>query len=168
MRDGTGYTRISFTAGGETFGRRWVPERLLADFVPVAVATESPKSGTTAIEICAAGLAVRVVPGVDLAFLADVLGVVKTATDDDRDCDTQLQVYADAACREGLQVRAAYVDDLGAGVRRKVDVSKPSLERAEGEVVSLVDCLKAPEFRPCPGPACPGCDVRQLCRFAKS
>lgn len=91
----------------------------------------------------------------------------KTAADADRDYETQLQIYADAGRREGLQVKSAYVHDLKAGDRARVDVSSASLEKAEAQVISLVDRLKARDFRPNPGTACRGCDVRTLCRFAE-
>ena len=39
----------------------------------------------------------------------------KTTADEHRDYERQLQMYADAGLREGLNVRAAYVHDLNAG-----------------------------------------------------
>lgn len=90
----------------------------------------------------------------------------KTAADEHREYERQLQMYADAGLREGLDVRAAYVHDLNAGERLEVDVSSPKLEEAEAEVISLVDRLREREFEPRPGPACGGCDVRPMCRYA--
>ena len=98
----------------------------------------------------------------------DSLAIVdyKTATDDLLDYDWQLQVYADAGRREGLDVRAAYVHDLKEAQRRSVDVGAGALERAEAEVVSLVDRLKARRFEASPGRPCSGCDVKALCKHA--
>ena len=90
----------------------------------------------------------------------------KTATDEHREYDRQLQMYADAGRREGLNVRAAYVHDLNVGERLEVDVSTSMLGEVEAEVISLVDRLRAREFEPRPGPACRGCDVRPMCRYA--
>ncbi|MGH9063007.1 MAG: PD-(D/E)XK nuclease family protein [Acidimicrobiales bacterium] len=93
----------------------------------------------------------------------------KTAVDaeDDRAHDLQLQVYTDAGRREGLEVRAAYVHDLTAGDRDPVDVSGPAIGLAETTVVSLVDRLRARDFRALPGARkCSRCDVRALCRWA--
>jgi ATP-dependent DNA helicase UvrD/PcrA len=66
-----------------------------------------------------------------------------------------------------LNVRAAYLHDLKAGERSQVDVSKQCLEKAEAEVIALVDRLKARQFEPRPGPACRTCDVRAIRRFAE-
>ena len=90
----------------------------------------------------------------------------KTAADEHREYERQLQMYADAGLREGLNVRAAYVHDLNAGARLEVDVSPAKLGEAEAEVISLVDRLREREFEPRPGPACGGCDVRPMCRYA--
>ena len=53
----------------------------------------------------------------------------KTSTSADNDHGLQLQVYADAGRREGLDVRGAYVHDLKAGARKTVDVSDDALHR---------------------------------------
>jgi DNA helicase-2/ATP-dependent DNA helicase PcrA len=91
----------------------------------------------------------------------------KTAADPYAEHDSQLQIYADAGRREGLNVRAAYLHDLNVGERRQVDISTQSVERAEAAVVDLVDRLKARQFEPHPGPACRSCDVRAICRFGE-
>ncbi len=88
----------------------------------------------------------------------------KTATDDTIDYAWQLQIYADAGRREGLDVRAAYVHDLKTARRHEVDIGNEALHRAETEVVSLVDGLKARQFDPSPGPPCRSCDVKALCK----
>jgi DNA helicase-2/ATP-dependent DNA helicase PcrA len=119
-------------------------------------------------------------PNVTLSGRADVildeedgsissLAVVdyKTAADPHAEYDFQLQIYADAGRREGLNVRAAYLHDLHDGERQQIDIGENSLKNAEAEVGNLVNCLKAREFEPRPGPACRACDVRQMCQFAK-
>jgi DNA helicase-2/ATP-dependent DNA helicase PcrA len=91
----------------------------------------------------------------------------KTAVDDSReaDYDWQLQVYADAGRREGLDVRAAYVHELKSGQRRPVDIGTAALKGAETKVISLVDRLKARQFDPSPGRVCRECDVKPLCKY---
>ena len=91
----------------------------------------------------------------------------KTSADEHQAHDRQLQLYADAGRREGLDVRAAYVHDLNAGERIEVDVSATKLGEAEAEVLSLVDGIRRREFEPRPGQGCRGCDVRPMCRFAE-
>lgn len=93
----------------------------------------------------------------------------KTAVDDahEADYDWQLQVYADAGRREGLDVRAAYVHELKSGQRRPVDIGTAALQGAETKVVSLVERLKARQFDPSPGHVCRECDVKALCRHGR-
>lgn len=119
-------------------------------------------------------------PGAVIAGRADVildkeggqvgsLAIVdyKTATDGEGEHDLQLQVYADAARREGLAVRGAYVHDLTAGDRDPVDVSTTAIGSAEATVVSLVERLRDRDFPASPSRAtCSRCDVRPLCRWA--
>ena len=76
----------------------------------------------------------------------------------------QLQVYADAGRREGLDVRAAYVHELNSGQRRPVDIGTAALQGAETKVISLVERLKARQFAPSPGRVCRECDVKALCK----
>ncbi len=91
----------------------------------------------------------------------------KTATDDDRQYDLQLQVYTDAGRREGLDVRAAYVHDLTDAKRTPVDVTPTSVSQAESRVVQLVDRLKGKDFTAQPAQKkCAACDVRLMCRSA--
>jgi DNA helicase-2/ATP-dependent DNA helicase PcrA len=90
----------------------------------------------------------------------------KTTADEDRAYEHQLQIYADAGRREGLDVRAAYVHDLKRGERIAVDVSRGAIAMTESEAVSLIERLKARSFEPNPGKACRGCDVKAICRFA--
>ncbi len=55
----------------------------------------------------------------------------KTSTRAGTDHDLQLQTYADAGRREGLDVRRAYVHDLAAGTRTPVDVGEEVVNGAE-------------------------------------
>lgn len=91
----------------------------------------------------------------------------KTAADPQAEYDFQLQIYADAGRREGLNVRGAYLHDLHDGERKPIDIADASLNKAEKEVGRLVDCVKARQFEPQPGPVCHSCDVRAICRFAE-
>ena len=75
----------------------------------------------------------------------------------------QLQVYADAGRREGLDVRGAYVHDLKAAQRQPVDVGTPAIAGAEATVKHAVRRLRARDYDPQPGPACRGCEVRKIC-----
>ncbi len=90
----------------------------------------------------------------------------KTSTGADSDYSLQLQVYADAGRREGLDVSGAYIHDLRAGDRTPVDVSPATVAGVERKVIALIDRLQAKDFSPSPGPCCSRCDMRKLCRFA--
>ena len=58
----------------------------------------------------------------------------KTATHGEiSDHDLQLQVYADAGRREGLDVRAAYVHDLKAAARDPVPVEPAAISRSRDD-----------------------------------
>jgi DNA helicase-2/ATP-dependent DNA helicase PcrA len=74
-------------------------------------------------------------PGVTIIGRADVIldyenGIpkalalvdYKSATDGEQSFDLQIQVYADAGKREGLDVQAGYIHDLATGARESVDV----------------------------------------------
>jgi DNA helicase II / ATP-dependent DNA helicase PcrA len=89
----------------------------------------------------------------------------KTAAQDVGSFDFQLQVYTDAGRREGLFVDGAYVQELKAGERKPVDVTPPSIAKAEDRVRGLVADLRDRQFDPNPGTRCRRCDVRQLCRY---
>jgi DNA helicase-2/ATP-dependent DNA helicase PcrA len=78
----------------------------------------------------------------------------------------QLQVYADAGRREGLDVRAAYVHDLKAGARVSIDVSEEAIIGAEAKISEAAKRLRARDYAPSPGPRCRRCEVRTLCRYA--
>lgn len=80
----------------------------------------------------------------------------------------QLQVYADAGRREGLDVRGAYVHDLKAGERSPVDVAPPSVASAEQVVAVAAGRLRARDYTPSPGQKCRRCEVRTVCPSAMS
>ena len=79
----------------------------------------------------------------------------------------QLQVYADAGRREGLDVQAAYVHDLRAAAREPIPVEASDIEAAEGTVSHAAQRLRARDYTPKPGLQCRRCEVRTLCAFAK-
>lgn len=80
--------------------------------------------------------------------------------------DLQLQVYADAGRREGLDVRGAYVHDLRASNRTPVDVSPLVTTVAETTVTDAAQRLRSHDFEPTPGPRCRTCEVRTICNAA--
>lgn len=91
----------------------------------------------------------------------------KTSTSGDvADHALQLQVYADAGRREGLDVAAAYLHDLKASSRATVGVSGEDIARAEETVSDAAARIRDRDYRPNPGPKCRGCEVRRLCRHA--
>jgi len=79
----------------------------------------------------------------------------------------QLQVYADAGRREGLNVRAAYVHDLKATRRDTVDVAQVAIDASEQVVTDAAVRLRAREFQPAPGLRCRACEVRTVCAAAQ-
>lgn len=91
----------------------------------------------------------------------------KTSTAPGSDHGLQLQVYADAGRREGMDVRGAYVHDLKAGARSSIAVDDGALLAAEDKVQEAASRLRARDFTPSPGPACRRCEVRTVCWAAK-
>jgi DNA helicase-2/ATP-dependent DNA helicase PcrA len=91
----------------------------------------------------------------------------KTSTSGDDDHILQLQVYADAGRREGLDVQRAYVHDLKAAGRVSVPVDDEAIGRAETTVSEAADRIKARDYSPNPGLKCRRCEVRTICSFAK-
>jgi DNA helicase-2/ATP-dependent DNA helicase PcrA len=93
----------------------------------------------------------------------------KTATHGETgDHDLQLQVYADAGRREGLDVRAAYVHDLKAASRDPVPVDPEAIIRAEVIVAEAATRVRARDYRPNPSVArCRRCEVRTICQYAR-
>lgn len=92
----------------------------------------------------------------------------KTSTGGDlSEHDLQLQVYADAGQREGLDLRGAYVHDLKAAERGVVDVGSAAIAGAEAQVLEAADRLRDRDYMPRPGERCRACDVRTICKAAK-
>jgi DNA helicase-2/ATP-dependent DNA helicase PcrA len=93
----------------------------------------------------------------------------KTSTEEGSDADAeyalQLAVYADAGRREGLNVRAAYVHDLGDSERKPVNITPATVLTAEAEVEASVGQLRDRNFSARPGRPCRRCDLRKLCRW---
>lgn len=79
----------------------------------------------------------------------------------------QLQVYANAGIREGLDVRAAFVHDLKKAARDPIGVAAAEISTAEATVTAAAARIKARDYAPNPGPACSRCEVRTICRHAK-
>lgn len=92
----------------------------------------------------------------------------KTSTQEGGAHDLQLQVYADAGRREGLDVRGAYVHDLKAGSRSAVDVGTDAVSEAEVTILGAAERLRDRDYEPSPGPACRRCEVRTVCKAAKA
>ena len=78
----------------------------------------------------------------------------------------QLQVYADAGRREGLDVRGAYVHDLKRAVRDPVDVDDRAMETAERRILQAAHGLRNRDYKPNPGSRCRRCEVRTVCASA--
>ncbi|WP_380159875.1 ATP-dependent helicase [Kineococcus sp. R86509] len=90
----------------------------------------------------------------------------KTSISDEPD-PLQLQIYAEAGKREGLDVVGAFVDDMGTTVRYQVAVDPAALSHAEASVIATVDSLRRRQFEPRPEKAkCRACDVRRVCNAA--
>ena len=87
----------------------------------------------------------------------------KTSTSALAEHELQLQVYADAGRREGLDVRAAYIHDLRAGMRGAVPVDDSAIEQAERSVTEAAVRLRSRDYVPNPGPRCRRCEVRLVC-----
>ncbi len=90
----------------------------------------------------------------------------KTSTGEAGGHDLQLQVYADAGRREGLDVRGAYVHDLKKGSRDAVEVHTGAIAAAEAKVGTVLEGLRQRHYPPKPGAVCRRCDVKSLCRVA--
>jgi len=91
----------------------------------------------------------------------------KTSTDATGiDYALQLQVYADAGRREGLDVRGAYVHDLKRAARDPIPIDDRAMERAEHTVRQAADRLRRRDYKPNPGTRCRRCEVRTICASA--
>jgi DNA helicase-2/ATP-dependent DNA helicase PcrA len=91
----------------------------------------------------------------------------KTSTSADDVHGLQLQVYANAGLREGLDVRGAYVHDLKAGHRSPIDVEQPAIAAAETTITEAAVRLRNRDYSPTPGKRCRRCEVRTVCSAAK-
>jgi DNA helicase II / ATP-dependent DNA helicase PcrA len=92
----------------------------------------------------------------------------KTSTDGSAlDHALQLQVYADAGRREGLNVRGAYVHDLKAANRDPIPVDQGSVDEAEATVNAAAAKIRTREYEPNPGARCHRCEVRTICPHAR-
>lgn len=79
----------------------------------------------------------------------------------------QLQIYTEAGRREGLDVGAAFIHDMGAEQRHDVAINPDSIATAEAQIIATVDSLRRREFEPKPERRkCLACDVRQICSAA--
>jgi len=90
----------------------------------------------------------------------------KTSTTSVDEHELQLQVYADAGRREGLDVQAAYVHDLKAGRRSPVVIDAVAVAAAEQVVTHAAERLRDRDFAPSPGLRCHSCEVRTVCGSA--
>lgn len=88
----------------------------------------------------------------------------KTSTKAGDDHDLQLQVYANAGRREGLDVRGAYIHDLKAGARSTVDVGDAAIAAVEVTVGEAAERLRSRDYEPSPGLRCRACEVRTVAR----
>jgi DNA helicase-2/ATP-dependent DNA helicase PcrA len=89
----------------------------------------------------------------------------KTRTSDEAEHDIQLQVYASAGRREGLEIKDAYVHDMVASDRISVDVDQVAVLNSELIVVEMAGKIKRREFDPSPEKTkCGRCDVRAICK----
>ena len=87
----------------------------------------------------------------------------KTSTSKDSDHDLQLQVYANAGRREGLEVVAAYVHDLKSDDRKTVAVDSAATNGAEQKIQAAAVRLRSKDFAANPGSRCKTCEVRAMC-----
>jgi DNA helicase-2/ATP-dependent DNA helicase PcrA len=85
---------------------------------------------------------------------------------DDPVTELQLRTYATAARGEGLDVRAAYVHQLGVpahSARTAVSIATRDTDAAIARVEEATQGIRARRFEACPGHACDRCDVRPVC-----
>ncbi len=87
----------------------------------------------------------------------------KTAGGSGGEHDLQLQIYAEAGRREGLDVRGAYVHDLKGEQRHSVDVSEAGIADAGERVKQILGRVRQRDYSASPGESCQRCDVRSLC-----
>ena len=77
----------------------------------------------------------------------------KTSTDSAEDHALQLQIYADAGIREGLEMKGAFVHDLGdsAQPRTRIEISSEDITAAEVTVAQASEQILENDFHPSPG-----------------
>ena len=93
----------------------------------------------------------------------------KTRTSDEAEHDIQLQVYASAGRREGLDVVDAFVHDMVSSDRIPVDIEQQAVTLAETTVVDVARKIKRREFDASPEKhKCGRCDVRSICAQSAS
>ena len=99
----------------------------------------------------------------------DSLAIVDYKTSiDDREHGLQLQVYAAAGLREGLEIRGAFLHDLDQEDRKAVSIEPQDLAAAVKTVEEAAKQIKAREFEAKPEKKrCGHCDVRAMCLKAK-
>jgi len=99
----------------------------------------------------------------------DSLAIVDYKTSiDDRELGLQLQVYAAAGLREGLEIRGAFLHDLDQEDRKPVSIEPEDLSAAVKKVEDAAKQIKAREFEAKPEKKrCGHCDVRAMCLKAK-
>lgn len=78
----------------------------------------------------------------------------------------QLQVYANAGLREGLDVRAAFVHDLKKSDRDPIGVAPGDIATAEQTVIDGAARIRNRDYAPSPGLKCRSCEVRTICKHA--
>lgn len=93
----------------------------------------------------------------------------KSRTSEEAEHDIQLQVYASAGRREGLEIIDAFVHDMVASDRIPVDIQQQAVSDAEAVVVEVAGKIKRREFDPAPEKSkCSRCDVRSICAHSAS
>ncbi len=89
-----------------------------------------------------------------------------STTGEPDDYALQLQVYAEAGRREGLDIRGGYVHDLKGETRHSIPVDDRHAAGATATVEEAAKRIRAREYEPKPGSACLRCEVRTICRHA--
>ncbi len=93
----------------------------------------------------------------------------KTRSGDESEHDIQLQVYANAGRREGLDITGAFIHDMLLSDRIAVDISPTAVDQAESIVVLAAEKIRRREFDPKPEKSkCDRCDVRSICSHSAS
>ncbi len=93
----------------------------------------------------------------------------KTRSGEESEHDIQLQIYASAGRREGLDVVNAFVHDMVSSDRIPVDITPTSVASAESTVAEAAVRIRHREFDPQPETSkCNRCDVRSICSHSAS